>query len=135
MAEAEVTASFAVVPHAAQRYEQTRVRVSHCYARLPEFTPRANSPVFAAIGQMNAEAVEANMQVMEDDPAAEIELSGPDSNSRLFNEAWAIATVFATINAGAKHVEPELVEEINDLFLSVNSPCKSSPPLASISSQ
>ena len=73
---------------------------------------------------MGVEAVEAGMQVMDDDPAAEIELSGPDANSRLFNEGWAIATVFATINAGAKHVEPELVEDINELFLSVNSPSK-----------
>ena len=76
---------------------------------------------------MSVEAVEAGMEVMHDDPAAEIELSGPDSNSRLFNEAWAIGTVFATINAGAKHVEPELVEDINMLFLSVNSPSKFSP--------
>ena len=76
---------------------------------------------------MSVEDVEAGMQVMDDDPAAEIELSGPDSNSRLFNEGWAIATVFATINAGAKHVEPELVEDINELFLSVNSPSKFTP--------
>ena len=34
---------------------------------------------------MSAEAVEAGMEVIDDDPAAEIELSGPDSYSRLFN--------------------------------------------------
>ena len=67
---------------------------------------------------MPRDEVEESMEEIAQDEDAEVEMSGPDAEARLFNQAWAIATVFATINAGAKH---EMVSDINDLFISVNS--------------
>ena len=76
---------------------------------------------------MPRDEVEESMEEIAQDEDAEVEMSGPDAETRLFNQAWAIATVFVTINAGAKHVEPEMVSDINDLFILVNSPSEPLP--------
>ena len=111
---------------AAARAAAGKLPVS-CLISFVTLSHQSNAPCAAAIGQMPRDQVEESMEEIEQDSDAEVEMSGPDAETRLFNQAWAIATVFVTINAGAKHVEPEMVSDINDLFISVNSPSESLP--------
>lgn len=50
------------------------------------------------------------------------EMSGPDALMGLFNMALAIASIFVTINCGAVDVEPEMVTELNDVMMRIETP-------------